>query len=195
MEKDSTGPRLGFRAYQRFYEISANSKKLKSSEEFINSAYYIDFVKFGHHLACLKPVYLEQYIDFVIKNGVKLKDWTKDFVYDTYIMDLLKKEPATSATDRTIMDIMQWCEVNRVKFNEFFFSVSANEAAYMIRTGRISPWVLYLSASGDDLMGRFSEDHSKMIADIIDPGFWMKKFKKQDDDVDFIKDLLEQAGI
>jgi hypothetical protein len=34
-----------------------------------------------------------------------------------------------------------------------------------------------------------------MIADIIDPGFWMKKFKKQDDDVDFIKDLLEQAGI
>jgi hypothetical protein len=195
IDLNSSGSRFGFRTFQRFYEITANSKKLKTTDDFINSPYYIEFVKFGNHLATLRPVYLEQFIDFVIRNGVKLKDWTKDFVYDTYIEDLVKREPAVSATERTITDIMDWCEKNNSEFKYFFENVSANEAAYMIRTGRISPWVLYLCATGGDLMNRFNEDHAKMIGSIIDPGFWMKKFKKNDEDVEYIKNLLEQAGL
>jgi hypothetical protein len=189
------GTRFGFRTFQKFYEITMNSKKPKTSQEFIDSPYYIDFVKFGNHLATLKPIYPDQFIEFVIMNSVKLKDWTKDFVYDTYIDDLVKKEPAATATDRTITCIMEWCEKNYIPFSDFFFSISANEAAYMIRTGRISPWVLYLCVSGDNLIGRFTEDHNPMIGSIIDAGFWMKKFKKSDDDVNYIKNLLEQAGI
>lgn len=195
MDIDLAGSRLGFRAFQRFYELTTKGKKPKTKEEFINSSFYIDFAKFGNHLASLKPVYVEKYIDYVIMNGVKLKDWTKDFVYDVYVEDLVKKEPAVSATERTIQVIMNWCEENNVPFNEFFSKITANEAAYLIKTGRISPWVLYLCASGDNLMSRFTEDHSKIIGNVIDPGHWMKKFKKADDDVEYIKTLLEQAGL
>lgn len=195
MDINTAGSRLGFRTFQRFYELHVKSKKTKTIDDFINSPYYIDFVKFGNHLALLKPVYTEQYIDYVIMNGVKLKDWTKDFVYEFYIEDLVKKEPATSATDRTITNIMEWSEKNGVPFNEFFKKVSANEAAYLIKTGKISPWVLYLSPTGEELMNRFNEDHSKMIGGVIEPGAWMKKFKKLEEDVEYIRNLLEQAGI
>lgn len=192
---NTAGSRLGFRTFQRFYELSVKSKKVKTQQEFIESDYYIEFVKFGNHLALLKPLYIEQYIDFVILNGVKLKDWTKDFVYDLYIEDLVKKEPAISATERTITEIIEWCEKNCEPFNEFFTKISANEAAYLIKTGKISPWVLYLSLSGESLMTRFNEDHEKMIGEVIEPGVWMKKFKKQDSDVAFIKSMLEQSGL
>lgn len=195
MDINTAGSRFGFRTFQRFYDISMQSKKPKTHDEFINSQYYIDFVKFGNHLALLKPLYTEQYIDFVIKNGVKLKDWTKDFVYEFYIIDLIQKEPAISATDRTITEIMEWCEKNNITFTDFFSSVNANEAAYLIKTGRISPWVLYLCSTGGNLLDRFNEDHSKMIGEIIEPGIWMRKFKKSDEDVNYIKGLLEQAGI
>lgn len=195
MEAGTPGSRFGLRAFQRFYELTANSKKAKTQDEFINSPYYIDFVKFGHHLATLKPVYLEKYIDYVIMNGVKLKDWTKDFVYDLYIEDILKKEPAASAAERTITEMVEWCENNDEPFTEFFSKISANEASHLVRSGRLSPWVLYLSATGGDLMDKFNDDHAKMIGAIIEPGFWMKKFKKAGDDVDFIKDLLGQAGL
>lgn len=195
MDIDSTGSRLGFRTFQRFYEKATASKTPKSTDDFINSPYYIDFVKFGNHLALLKPVHTEKYIDFVIMNGVKLKDWTKDFVYETYIEDLVKKEPAVSATERTVEEIASWCEENKANFSDFFNVVNANEAAYLIKTGKISPWVLYLASTGDNLMSRFNEDHAKMIASIIDPGFWMKKFKRQEDDVSYIKEVLEQAKI
>ncbi len=195
MDIDSTGSRLGFRTFQRFFEKTTRSKSLKTEDDFINSTYYIDFVKFGNHLALLKPVHTEKYVDFVIVNGVKLKDWTKDFVYDTYIEDLVRREPAVSATERSISTIVEWCDISSTSFSEFFSNVSANEAAYLIKTGKISPWVLYLASTADALMSRFTEDHSNMIGNIIDPGAWMKKFKKQDDDVTYIREVLEQAGL
>ena len=195
LDVNATGPRFGFRTFQRFYELTTQSKKIKTIDDFINSPYYIDFVKFGNHIAALKPVHTEKFIDFVIMNGVKIKDWNKDFVYSTYIEDLVRKEPATSAVERTITEILEWSEENSVEFSNFFKSVNANEAAYLVKTGKISPWVLYLGSTGGDLMSRFNEDHSKMIAAIIDPAFWMKKFKKQDDDVEYVRDLLDQVGL
>jgi hypothetical protein len=195
MEIDTMASRFGFIAYKRFYEITMSSKKPKTTQDFIESPYYIDFVKFGNHISNLKPIYPEQFVEFVIKNSVKLKDWTKDFVFETYIDDLIKKEPAVAATERSITEIMTWSELNNVDFNEFFRQISANEASHLIRTGKISPWILYLCNSAGDLMGRFNQDHAKIIGSIIDAGFWIKRFKKNSDDVDFIKNMLQQAGL
>jgi len=195
MEIDTPGSRFGFRAFQRFYDLTMKTKKLKSTDDFINSQYYIEFVRFGHHLADLKPLHPDKFIDFLLMNGVKLKDWTKDDIYYIYIEDMIKKEPAVSATERTITEIINWCEKEGVPFNDFFNKVSANEASHMIKTGKISPWVLYLAGSGANLESKFTEDHGKMIGSVIDPGFWMKKFKKAEEDVDYIRTLLEQAGL
>ncbi len=195
MEIETPASRFGFRTYQKFYEFTMASKKPKTVQEFIDSPYYIDFVKFGNHLANLKPVYPEKFIEFVIKNSVKLKDWTKDYVYDTYIDDLVKKEPGSAAIDRSITEIVQWTTDNNTEFTRFFHDIHPNEAAHMIRTGKISPWMLYLSETGGVLMDKFTEDHSKIIGNIIDPGVWMRKFKKIQDEVDDVQNLLVMAGI
>lgn len=195
LDINTEGSRFGLRAFQRFYTLTTNSKKIKSFEDFVDSPYYIDFVKFGNHLALLKPVHIEQYIDFVILSGLKMPKWTTDPVYELYIENLVKTEPPASAAERSITTILNWCETNSMQFNQFFSNISANEAAYLVKTGRISPWVLYLCETGSNLMDRFNEDHAKMIGQVIDPGFWMRKFKKAEDDVDYIKTLLEQAGL
>lgn len=195
LDVNTDGSRFGLRAFQRYFTLMTNSKKIKTFEEFVDSPYYIDFVKFGNHIAMLKPVYVEKYIDFVMLSGLKMPKWTSDPVYELYVENLVKTEPATSAAERTVSTILDWCEKNSVEFKDFFSSISANVAAYLIKTGRISPWVLYLSGTGNELMDRFNEDHAKMIASVIDPGFWMRKFKKADDDVEYIRTLLEQAGL
>lgn len=195
MEMETPASRFGHRTFQRFYDITMAAKKPKSMQEFIDSPYYIDFVKFGNHLANLKPVYPDKFIDFVIRNSVNLKDWTKDFVYDTYIVDLIKKEPAASAAERTIAEINDWAVSNNVQFNVFFSQITPNEASHMIRTGKISPWVLYLCESGGSLMESFNEDHAKIIGPIIEPGFWMKKFKNNNEDVEYIRSILELSGL
>jgi hypothetical protein len=195
LDINSSGARYGLRAFQRFYTLTTNIKKLKTQDEFIDSPYYIEFVKFGNHIAMLKPIHIDQYIDFVVLSGLKIPRWTTDPVYELYIENLIKTEPSTSATDRTISNIIEWSEKNNSPFNRFFNNISANEAAYLIQTGRISPWVLYLCKSAEDLQNRFTIDHDPMIKNVIDPGFWMRKFKKSNGDVDYIKTLLEQAGL
>lgn len=195
LDANSSGARYGLRTFQRFYTLTTNIKKLKTQDEFIDSPYYIEFVKFGNHIAMLKPIHIDQYIDFVVLSGLKIPKWTTDPVYELYIENLVKTEPSTSATDRTISNIIEWSEKNNTPFNQFFNNISANEAAYLIKTGRISPWVLYLCKSAEDLQNRFTEDHDPMIKNMIDPGFWMRKFKKANDDVEYIKSLLEQAGL
>lgn len=195
LDINTGGFRYGFRTFQRYYTLMMKSKKPKTQDEFINSSYYIDFVKFGNHIDLLKPVHVDQYIDFVILSGLKMTKWATDPVYELYIENLSKTEPPHSAVERTIQFMVDWSEKNSSDFVKFFSTISPNEAAHYIRTGRISPWVLYLSASGDDLVSQFNEDHAKMIGTVIDPGFWMRTFRKKEDDVEDIKNILAQAGL
>jgi hypothetical protein len=195
MEIESPASRFGFRAFQRFYDLTTTSKKPKTTQEFIDSPYYIDFVKFGNHLANLKPIYPDKFIDSVVLGGIKLKDWTNDIVYYMYVDDLIKKEPATAAIERTIAEIVDWSTANNTEFNEFFSQISANEAAHLIQAGKISPWALYLCETGGNLMDRFTADHSRIIGGIIEPSYWMRKFKKEADEVEFIRSILDQSGL
>lgn len=194
-DAELTGNRLGFRTFQIFYQKNTTSKVPKSIDDFISSQYYTDFVKFGNHVALLKPIYPEKFIDFVIDNNIKLKEWTSDIVYYAYIEHLLKTEPADSAIERSITVMSEWCEKRNVEFSTFFSSVNENECAFMILTGKISPWMLYLSETADIVISKFNKDHSKMIGSIIDSSFWMKKFKKEESDVVYIRNILSMAGI
>lgn len=195
MDIESTGSRLGFMAFRKFYDLTTNSKKDKTIEEFINSPYYSDFVKFGHHLANLKPMHMEEFIEFAIRSGLKIKEWHRDEVFYYYIENFIKKEPPTSAVERSIIEIVGWCEKNACEFTQFFNTITANEFVHMLKMGKISPWILYLSSTGTVALAKFNEEHAEIIKDIIDPSFWVKKFKKQTEDVDHIREILGQSGI
>lgn len=194
-DKDTIGARLGFRVFQRFSELSTNSKKVKTDMDFINSPYYADFVKFGRYLVELDPVYPEKFIDFVIRNGVKLKDWTASYVYDAYMGEMTKTELPEAAVERTILEMSQWCDANIVQLSDFFKSISAVEATFKIRAGRISPWVLYLAESADFLMSRLSPEQGKIIHTAIDPSKWQVIFMLKKADVDFVQTVLKESGL
>lgn len=194
-DKDSIGPRVGFRVFQRYYELTTSSKKPKTLESFIDSRMYMDFAKFGRYLADLDPINTDMFIDFIIKNGVKLRDWRTDFVYESYLEDLMRKEPPEKGLERTIVFLSKWAEENNGEFQNFFREVSTIEASFYIKAGRISPWVLYLADSAGDLLSEFNDEQYGMIETIIDPGVWTKRMTKNPTDVRFIRDTLKVAGL
>ncbi len=194
-DKDRKPNRLGFKVYLRFFKLTTRSKKPKTVEDFIASQYYNDFVRFGRYLAELKPINTDAFVDYVIKNGVKLKDWTKEYVYDAYLKEHVIKEPADKALERTIVEMEKWAKQNNDCFRDFFRKANENEATFMIRSGRISPWVLYLSESGDELFKRLNEEHGKIIDESINPEDWEVIFEKRQDEVEFVASILDEAGI
>jgi len=194
-DKDLSHTRLGHRAFQMFYEMNTSATKPKSVEDFIRSQYYEAFVKFGR--ACKLNDWLdpEKYTEWLIKTGVKLKDWGSDKQYEKYLREYLKKEPGLKALERTIIYLATWSNETSNAWQDYFCEVSTPRAVYDIRSAKISPWVLYLSNTGDQLLTRLSSEQVDMIKELIDPPFWMKVFKTNKEEVDTIKQACKDANI
>jgi len=194
-DADLPSSRIGLYVFQRFYQLTTANKQPKTLDDFICSNYYLEFVKFAHYLVALSPIDMNAFIDHVIRDGVKLKDWTSEAVYTRFVSDIVKREPADRAVERTIITMAEWADRNNMQISDFFLNVSASEAVFLIIRGKLSPWVLYLSGTADVLMGKFTDEHASAIDMFISPEFWQKKFSVNSGDVDFISDVLLASGV
>ena len=136
-DKDLTHTRLGYRVFQKFYEMNTTAKNPKTQEEFIQSQYYEGFVKFGR--SCLTNEYLQpdQFAEWLIKTGKKLKDWSKDSLYDEFLLTYVKKEPGMKALERNIIYLDTWANENGTQWQEYFKEVSTPRAVHDIRSAKM----------------------------------------------------------
>lgn len=194
-DRDMSHIRLGHRAFQMFYELNTSAKEPKSMEDFIMSQYYEAFVKYGRACQVNEWLQPERYTEWLIKNGVKLKQWTSDRQYDKFIKDYVRKEPGLKALERTIVYLSKWSDENNKAWQNYFTEVSPSRAVHDIRAAKVSPWVIYLSGTGNKLLERFNDEQVAMIDEMIDPPFWMKLFTASKEEVKTIKQTCKDANI
>lgn len=104
MNKDDPASRIGFNVWTDFMKyVSPNTKKEKTSDDFIRSADYLGFVKFANYLIELRPFESDKFIYWLFKMGVRLGDWQKPGTYQLYVQEAAKKETADRALERTIL--------------------------------------------------------------------------------------------
>lgn len=194
-DRDMTHVRLAYRTFQMFYEMNTNSSKPKTMEDFIRSQYYEGFTKFGR--SCIRNEYMdpEKFAEWLIREGKKLQDWNKDKMYNDYLLEFVKKEPGMRALERTITYFATWAEENDTDFNQYFRTVSTPRAVHDIRSARVSPWVIHLSESGVELLGRMSNEQIVMIKPLIDTEFWVRVFMKSKEETDEVEAMCNQAGL
>jgi DNA-directed RNA polymerase subunit RPC12/RpoP len=195
LSKDEKHVQTGLLTYQRFYEITQKTKSPKSFDEFAASPYYTAFVKFGSFMINTSPIYPEKFIDFVIKSGIKLDHWCRDELYDQYVTEMIKIEPADGAIQRTIKTMMDWADSNKAQWEHYFAYVNLNRAAHDIKEGLISPWILLNSKSGKEMLQRMNDEQLEIVGPIIDPQHWIRRFKALPGDLELVKDIIKEARI
>lgn len=195
INRDDKYVRLGFLAYNRFYEITQGSKTQKPYEHFAKSSYYTAFTKFGRHMLEINAIDPEKFIDFVITASIPLDSWCKDSVYESYIRELNKKETAERAVERGILLMEQWGREHDRPFNVFFREISRPRLIHWIKSGRISPWIIFNCDSGDAAIASMTDNEHHMINEYLEPTFWTRKFSTRQDDVAFVQMVLKEAGL
>ena len=185
----------GYMAFNRFWQLAQGGKKLKTYNEFCDTAYYNAFVKFGSFLNNVNPLYPEKFVDYVIKSGTKLDRWCRDDLYNAYLFDILKTEPVESAVQRTLQTMMEWGDEHNANFAHYFNYVSLNRAVHDILNGRISCWVMLNSVTGKDMLQKMSDEQLNMIAPAFDVPYWLRKFKEVPADVMLVKEILDEVEI
>jgi len=195
MSKGEKHVQAGLLTYQRFYELTQKAKQTKTFDEFASSPYYTAFVKFGSFLANTNPIYPERFIEFVIKSGIKLDHWCRDELYQNYIAELIKVEPADGAIQRSIMTMMSWGESNSAVWEHYFAYVNLNRVTHDIKEGLVSPWMILNTRAGKEMLTRMNDEQLEIIGPIIDPQFWLRRFKALPADHELVKDVIKEAKI
>lgn len=195
LQKDEKRVQAGYMAFNRFWQLTQNSKKQKTYDEFADSSYYNAFVKFGSFINNVSPLYPDKFIDYVIKSGVKLDHWCRDELYEKYLFEMLKVEPVESAVQRTIKTMMEWGDENNANFAHYFSYVSLNRAVQDILNGHISLWVVLNSKSGQQMIKNMNDEQLNLIAPAFDLPFWLRKFKEVPADVALVKEICKGVGI
>jgi hypothetical protein len=193
-QKDETGVRLAFQAWLRFYELSQGSAKTKTYDDFAKSSYYVAFTKFGRHIHSIRAINPTAFIDYVIKNNKKLDHWCKDKLYEEYLLQYLRKENPQDALERGIIEMQSWADEEKSVVKDFFRYASTNKIVSMILNGRISPWLIYCSDTGQACLEKFNEEQIAMIYVWIDPELWQRKLKDYAADAEWCRHVLSQAG-
>jgi len=186
---------VGYQAYIRFYQLVQKQDVIKSYDEFAKSPYYNAFIKFGSFVHNVNPLYPEHFIEYVVTSGVKLDHWCSEALYEKYVLQLIKSENVETALQRSIATMMDWADNNASIWNHYFAYVSPSRATFDIKDGKISPWILLNSTSGKKLLSQLNDEQLNGISTIIDPTFWIKKFRSSSEDIDLVRQVIKESSL
>jgi len=192
--KSDSNVQLGLYAFNTFYKASQNRLKEKSFDDFAKSPYYTAFVKFGKYCNEVKAISPIRFIDYVIRNNKRLDDWATDKMYTEYLAYIIVKEDVGDALTRGIEYSFEWAEEHDMEACDLLRYGSETRICYAINAGKISPWAIYQSKSGEAFLNQLPNKQIQMIWDMIDADVWSKKFNKSPDDVKFAQTILKDAG-
>lgn len=195
LQKDEKHVILGYQAFVRFYQLSANYRGIKTYDEFCKSPFYNAFVKFGSYLNNVKPLYIEKYIDYIVKSGIKIDKWCQDDIYEKYAIEVIRKEGVETALERSVNTMIEWAEKNNSVWNHYFLYASTNRVTWDIKDGKISPWLVLNCKSGKECISKFTDEQLNMIYPVLDPQHWALRFKRQPSDVELVKEVAKQATL
>ena len=193
-EKDNAGNRIAFQCWLTFYQKNTNARKPKTYLDFVKSAYYIAFVKFGNYCVDINAINIARYLDWLLDNKISVDSWTSDQVYNKYLIYYLKEEDPLDAIARSIETTINLAEIDNIKASDYLRFGSKNRICYKITLGKISPWMLFQSRSGIEFIESLDGGLQQMIFDYINPEQWAIKFLRNKDSVKQVKDLLKEAG-
>ena len=194
VERDKQGNRIGFQAWLQFYSKTTTNKKQKTYEEFIKSAYYTAFVKFGSYCVNINAINISRFTDWLLKNQIKIDSWCSDANYTKYLIEHLRAEDPLDAIHRSVKETIRIAEAETIQPKDVLRFASPNRICYAITLGKISPWLLFQSNSGVRFLDTLNPDHVKMIIDYINPEQWAIKFKREPENVAQVKEILHAGG-
>lgn len=197
LQQREIGVQWALASYNKFYELTQPGRP-RSYEEFSQSSYYTAFVKFGrycHAVHCMNHI---SYTVWLLKKNIKLDNWASDRYYNDWMIEYIKKENVSDALERSLQNIVNLVDELpdlRNGYWDYFRLVNENKICYHISTGRISPWLVYHSTSGQDFLARLNDNQVSNILDYIDPEYWNRLFNELDKDVVFVKNVLSLAKL
>lgn len=194
MDRDAVANRIGYNSWLQFYSSTNLKSTKKTYLDFTKSSYYLAFVKFGSYCNTASVLNPSRYVDWLLKNKIRIDTWNSDGVYTRYLCEYLREEDPFDAITRSVMTTTELSTDTGIQPHDMLRWGNVNKLCYAITTGRISPWMLYHSRSGKEFLDKLDGTQVRTVFDYINPELWAVVFKRREDTVIEIKTLLQAGG-
>ena len=141
LEKDRRGNQIGFQSWMQFYKKNTGSRKHNTYEEFIRSAYYIAFVKYGTFCVDINALNIPRFTEWLLKNQIKIDSWCSDSTYTRYLIEYLRHEDPLDAIARSIETTIEKAEKEGIRSCDYLRYGNPNSICYQVTLGKISPMI------------------------------------------------------
>lgn len=194
LERDTKYYHIAYQAYSRFYQLSYR-KNAPDLDKFEASSIYLGFIKFGRYVLDINAVDPMEYATYLVKHNTPLADWCKDRIYEQHIRDLVLRESPERALERNTMLMESWAHREGKLIKDFYREIGTGKALQWLRSGRISPWVMLNCQSGQELLGKFSDEQMMLAGEALNRKLWDGKFSRHLQFVYDIQDALKEIGL
>jgi hypothetical protein len=133
-------------------------------------------------------------MNWLLKHSKKIDRWASDQLYTEYLAWYLGIEAVSDAVGRAIEQSINWEERTGNPARDMLRYGNHNALCYDITTGRISPWAIYNSESGQKFLSELNSEQIGMIWPYINSDAWQKKFQNYAADKVWAEEILKQAG-
>ncbi len=158
---------------------------------FRHSRYFTVFLKFVDFVGRSHLPDTEAFIKLMVKHKIEPNLWTDDRAYGKYlewVTRVMATEKLIEITVKTMFDI---ADVAHVGVKDILDNITPNELIQLLHQRRISPWILLNSKKFADFFRDKTTSEERVIMEsIINPEYWMKRFKSHPDDLKLAKDCV-----
>lgn len=191
LQKNEQHVRLGLKFFNDWYRIAMGSSATKDYKQFASSQYYGAFVRFGLYVLETRVVAPERYIEWLIKNQIKVDNWCKDSVYNVYLAEQTKKETAERALERFVIHAESWSTRTGHHWSEYWTYAKPYALLNDIKMGKISPWIFLGFDPAKKRLDELPVELLGEIAETIDLPYWQRKIETNKPTVAWIREILD----
>lgn len=188
MVKDEKSSYLAFILFFEWNKQYAGTEKL--FEDFVVSKFYIAFINFAEFLLNEN---IEDSIDFMrwlTDNDIGIDKWAKRSNYETYVLNLYKRETVERALEKYVYNAIKWAKENNCNWADYALEASDNRLMSDIRLYKISPWIIFCYDPFIHRVESMPDEYVEEIGHIVDIPYWNKKFLVNKSSVKFVKEVL-----
>ena len=181
-----------------YYQLWMRTMKRNAptAAAFVTSRYYRtfnNFVAFSKSVDLPKP---EKFIWLMVQKDYPPTIWATDDAYVMYLEFLDRKTSPMDQASMSIESLIKVADRCNVRIDEVFTVINAQDIIHMLRTRRLSAWLLLFSKKFQHMfVNETTTEQRLIIENLVRPEYWEDKIIEHAADVDTIKMLVSEMGI
>jgi hypothetical protein len=187
---------LGQAAYGYYREwMKLKRFSQPSSAAFMESKYYRSFINFAQLVIDANISNPEKYMQLMVQGEILPVLWSRDSAYGLYLEWVDKLADPLDQVSESINYLFDVAEKEGVEVKDVFDHLGSSRIIPLIRSRRLTPWLLFCSQRFGKLLKTLSSEELKVFNTVVNSSFWAAKFQSNPTVIENVKIIAAEVGL